>query len=289
MAQGALPADDPGAPRPEKARIAWPALVPYVAVRIGCLAVFWTGITWTTAGVLAGCFAVRMLALTVGYHRYFAHKAFRTSRALQLVLAVLGSTCLQGGALWWAETHRRHHRHADTKDDLHSPHFQGFLYSHYGWFLDRRNRGTRLDRIQDLARYPELVWLDRYHFVPFAVLGAAIWWAFGPAGFVWGALVPTVIMWEITHWVQSFSHTVGGYRRWESDDRSRNHWLLGVIALGEYHNNHHRFPSSPRQGHVWWEIDVGYAVLRALAAAGLVWDLRIPRELSAEGTGGAES
>lgn len=263
-----------------KVQISWSALVPYLVVRIACVGVFWTGITRTTFAVLVACFVVRMFFLTVGYHRYFAHRAFKTSRGFQFFLALMGSTCLQGGVLWWAETHRRHHRLADTPDDLHSPTFKGFLYSHYGWFLDVRHRKTLYERIPDLARYPELVWLDKYHFAPFALFAAVIWLAFGTGGFLWGALVPTVIMWEITHWVQSMSHYWGGYRRWSSDDKSRNHWLLGLVALGEYHNNHHKFPSSPRQGHVWWEIDVGYAVLAGLSRLGLVWDLKVPREVS---------
>lgn len=267
-------------------QLSWSAAVFYLLVHALCLGVVWTGLSWSTFALFAGCFAVRMFALTVGFHRYFAHRAFKTSRWFQLALALAGSTTLQGGVIWWAETHRRHHRNADTSRDLHSPHFQGFFYSHYLWFLDRRNRVTHHEAIPDLARYPELRWLDTWHFVPFAAFCAGLWHFRGWEGVLWGGLLPTVLIWEITHWVQSFSHAWGGYRRYACADLSRNHWPLGVLALGEFHNNHHRFSSSARQGHVWWEIDVGWYVLRLWAALGLVWDLKTPANLS-QGTSGA--
>jgi stearoyl-CoA desaturase (delta-9 desaturase) len=256
-------------------------LVPYVLVHVACLGALWTGIDRRALYVFLGCLFLRTIGLTICLHRYFAHRSFKTSRAMQLCLAIVGSLTLQGGILWWAETHRRHHRNADTPDDLHSPHYQGFFYSHFGWFMDRRNTETRHDKVPDLARYPELVWLDDHPAVPFAIFAVVIGALFGLSGLVWGVFIPTVILWEITHWVQSFSHSWGGYRRWPSDDQSRNHWLLALVAFGEFHNNHHQFPSSARQGHVWWEFDLGYWILRSMSAVGLVWDLKIPPELSA--------
>jgi stearoyl-CoA desaturase (delta-9 desaturase) len=273
--------ESPARPRVE---LSWSALVAYALVHVACLGVFWTGIDHTSLVAFGVCYCVRLVGLTVSYHRYFAHRAFKTSRAVQLVLAVLGSLTMQGGVIWWAETHRRHHRNADTPNDLHSPHYQGFWYSHFGWFLDKRHRRTRLEGAADLARYPELVWLDRWHMLPFALLAGGLYYTLGAGAMLWGAFIPTVILWEYTHWVQSFSHFFGGYRRWDSPDRSRNHWLLAVIAFGEFHNNHHRFPSSAKQGCVWWELDVGYALLRVLQALGLVWDVRVPHlELEKEG------
>jgi stearoyl-CoA desaturase (delta-9 desaturase) len=261
---------------PRKVELSWSAVAAYVTVHLVCLGAIWTGIDRTSAIVFAVCYAVRLLGLTVAYHRYFSHRAFKTSRPMQLVLGVLGALTLQGGVIWWAETHRRHHRSADTPDDLHSPHYLGFLYAHFGWFLDKKHRATRLEAVPDLARFPELVWLDRWHFVPFAILAVGLYAAFGAGAMIWGAFIPTVILWEYTHWVQSMSHMLGGYRRWDSADRSRNHWLLGVLAFGEFHNNHHRFPSSAKQSCAWWEPDVGYWFLRALAALGLVWNVRVP-------------
>jgi stearoyl-CoA desaturase (delta-9 desaturase) len=238
--------------------------------------IVYTGIDGEWLLLFASAFAARMLLTSIGYHRYFAHKAYRTSRAFQFVLAFLCSLLLQGGVLWWAETHRRHHRYADKPEDLHSPRHRGVLYSHYGWFLDRRHRGTRREGITDLVRFPELVWLDRYHPLLFAMHAALLVWIFGFGALVWAVLLPTIGVWEVTHWVQSFSHCWRGYRRWETNDLSRNHWLLAVIAMGEFHNNHHHQARSARQGHVWWELDAGYAALRALAGMGLIWDLKVP-------------
>ena len=264
-------------------KLRWDALIPYVSVYALCLGAFFTRFDLGLLTLFVVSYIGRMFGLTVCYHRYFSHRSFKTSRSLQFVLAVIGSLNLQGGVIWWAETHRYHHGHADTPDDLHSPSFQGFLYSHYGWFLNKDNQVMYLDRVRDLARYPELVWLNNYHWVPFAVYTAIIAWAFGFAGVVWSVCIPTVLLWEMTHWVQSFSHSVGGYRRWnDCPDRSRNHWLLGLITLGEFHNNHHAAASSAKQGNVWWEIDGGYYILKAMAAVGLVWDVRVPSDIARE-------
>lgn len=265
----------------------WEALIPKVSVYALCLGAFFTRFDRAILTLFVVSYLGRMSGLTIGYHRYFAHRSFKTSRPLQFLLAVIGSINLQGGVIWWAETHRYHHRHADTPDDLHSPSFQGLLYSHYGWFLNKDNKFTHLDRIKDLARFPELVWLNSYHWVPFAVCTAIIAWSFGFAGVVWSVSIPTVLLWELTHWVQSFSHSLGGYRRWtDSPDQSRNHWLLALITLGEFHNNHHAFAASAKQGHVWWEIDGGYYILSTMAALGLVWDLRVPSGMTQGEDGG---
>lgn len=258
-------------------KLRWEALIPYVSVYALCLGAFFIHFDLALFTLFVVSYLGRMFGLTICYHRYFSHRSFKTSRPLQFVLAVIGSLNLQGGVIWWAETHRYHHRRADTPDDLHSPSFQGFLYSHYGWFLNKDNKSTHLDRMKDLARFPELVWLNEYHWVPFAAYTAIIAWAFGFAGVVWSVCIPTILLWEMTHWVQSFSHSVGGYRRWnDSPDQSRNHWLVGLVTLGEFHNNHHAFASSAKQGHVWWEIDGGYYILKAMAAVGLVWGVRVP-------------
>jgi stearoyl-CoA desaturase (delta-9 desaturase) len=264
----------------------WDALIANVCLYALCLGAFFIRCDRAILSLFIVSYLARMFGLTICYHRYFAHRSFKTSRPFQFILALIGSLNLQGGVIWWAETHRYHHRHADTPDDLHSPSFQGFLYSHYGWFLNKDNQLTHLDRIKDLARFPELVWLNTYHWVLYVVFAAIIAWVFGFAGVVWGVCIPTVLLWEMTHWVQSFSHSLGGYRRWtDSPDQSRNHWLLALITLGEFHNNHHAFASSAKQGHVWWEIDGGYYILKALAALGLVWELRVPSSM----TKGAEA
>jgi stearoyl-CoA desaturase (delta-9 desaturase) len=223
------------------------------------------------------CYLVRYFGLAIGYHRYFAHRSFKTSRVFQFLLALLGSTSAQRGVLWWAQTHRYHHRHSDTAEDIHSPHHQGFLYSHSGWFLDPAHRDTDAGKVPDLAKYPELVWLDRYNYLPLyaVVLVLCLFW--GWDGFLWGFCASTVLVWHTTHLIQSVSHSVGGYKRFETGDESRNHWLLGVVAWGDgFHNNHHHSPSSARHGLTWWEFDLGYLAIKCFNALGLVWDVHPP-------------
>jgi stearoyl-CoA desaturase (Delta-9 desaturase) len=256
-------------------------LTPYVAVHVLCLGVFWTGISATAIAACLATYAVRVLLLGLSYHRYFAHRSFRTSRPMQCVLAIVGAFGLEGGPLWWAATHRHHHRHADTPDDLHSPRYHGVLYAHSGWFADRRHQQTALSAVADLARYPELVWIERHHPLFMATWFVATYLVGGWAGVFWCGCVSSVLVWHITHAIQSVSHCHGGYRRFVTPDESRNHLLVGFLSLGEWHNNHHSFPGSARQGFAWWEIDLVYAFARLLAALGLIWDLQIARPVAA--------
>ncbi|HET8670226.1 MAG TPA: fatty acid desaturase [Candidatus Saccharimonadales bacterium] len=261
-------------------KLSFDILIPYALLHVACLAVLVTGINWRGVAICLGSFYLRAFGLGVGYHRYFAHRSFKTSRIFQFFLAVLGGLAIQRGVLWWAETHRYHHRHADTADDIHSPSHKGFLYAHSGWFIDQVNRETRFSRVSDLARFPELVWLNDWkgYFLPITTYTVLLYLLFGGEGLVWGLAISTIMLWHVTHWIQSMSHSYGGYRRFPNADNSRNHWLLGLVTLGEFHNNHHYSPSSCRQGFLWWEIDVGYYILRALSVFGVVWDLRVPPE-----------
>ena len=252
-------------------------MVLYVGIHLGALGVFVApGSLETGLAILAATYLPRAFGLGAGYHRYFAHRAFRTGRVMQVILAVLGIAAMQKGPLWWAETHRRHHRTADTEEDLHSPKLHGFWYSHWGWPFDPQYRETQISNIEDFARFPELRWLDtplasRLIIVTYV---AALVLGFGWQGFVWGVCLSTVCTWHVVHWIQSMSHTYGGYRHFDTPDHSRNHWGLGIVSLGEFHNNHHHSPSSAQQGYKWWEVDVVYWTLRALGAVGIVWDVR---------------
>lgn len=256
----------------------------YVGIHIACLGVLWTGVTST--GVVLGLitYFARHVGLVIGYHRYFAHRSFKTSRWFQFVLALHGSLCAERGALWWAQTHRHHHRFSDTPNDIHSPWYQGILYSHSGWFLDPRHRHVDLKRVPDLARFPELVWIDRWAALPLVTYAVAISLAFGLTGFVWGFCVSTVMIWHTTHTIQSISHRLGGVRRYPTNDESRNHWLVGVIALGDgWHNNHHYYPGSARHGFFWWEIDLAWYLLKGLALTGVIWNVKVPPPAIREG------
>jgi stearoyl-CoA desaturase (delta-9 desaturase) len=251
----------------------------YIAFHLACLAAFRTGVTWTDLALCAVCYFTRMFGLMAGYHRYFAHRAFRTSRPVQFLLALLGTIGVQKGVLWWASTHRHHHRYSDTEFDLHSPIHRSFLYSHSGWFLDKKNRATDLSRVPDLAKFPELVWLDRWDLVPITLFAFLIWLGFGLRGLVWGFFISTVLLWHAIHAIGSFGHRFGGYRRFATTDNSRNKWFLAIVLLGEgWHNNHHFYPGSARHGFVWWEYDVAYWGVRLMERLGLVWDVRVPPE-----------
>ena len=251
-------------------------LLPFGALVTGASAEVWA---WF--GVF---YLVRMFAVTGGYHRYFSHRAFKTSRAFQLVLAVLAQMSAQHGVLWWAAHHRVHHKYSDTPWDIHSPIRAGFWHSHVGWLFVPELDATDLDQVRDLARYPELRWLDRHWWVPtvaFALLCLALlgW----PGLFITFGL-GTVAAWHATFTINSLSHVLGR-RRYPTPDTSRNNWLLALITLGEgWHNNHHHYQSSARQGFYWWEVDLTYYVLKALSWVGLVWDLRDPpAEVLADG------
>jgi len=250
----------------------------YAAIYVGCLGVFLTGARhglW----ILAVTYVVRFLGTSIGYHRYFSHRSFQTYRFVQFLIGVWATLGFQRGILWWAQTHRDHHRNADTESDLHSPAHQGFWYAYCGWFFQHANLATNYDRIRDFASFPELRWLDSDTGIVLIGLSYSgfLYWFWGWEGIVWGVCVSTVMCWQMVHWIQSVSHSWGGYRRFDSPDSSRNHWLLGVVTFGEFHNNHHAFPSSAKQSFAWWEPDLGYRFLKLLEALNLVWNVKSVR------------
>jgi stearoyl-CoA desaturase (Delta-9 desaturase) len=266
------------------------AFLAFVAVHVGALGVSFTGITWTDFALCVALYAVRMFAITAGYHRYFAHRAYATSRVFQFILAFLAQTSLQSGAVWWAAKHRDHHSHSDTERDSHSPRQYGFWFAHLGWIFHETGGKADYSRVPDLTRYPELMWLDRQRFMPGLVLGFLVWLGFGWSGLFAGFLLSTVVLYHATFAINSVAH-VSGRQRYLTGDDSRNNWWLALLTLGEgWHNNHHYFMASTRQGFYWWEVDITYYLLRGLAALGIVRDLKQPpahvragqRSLSAE-------
>jgi len=268
-------------------QIDWWRMIPFIALHLGVIAVFWVGVSTTAVVVAVALYALRMFAITAFYHRYFSHRAFRASRGAQFAFAVLGATAVQRGPLWWAAQHRHHHAHSDDDTDHHSPRRHGFLWSHMGWFMAKENFRTRLELLPDLARFPELRFLDRFDVLVPALLAlglyglgewlAAVRPALGTNGaqlLVWGFVVSTVVLYHATFTINSLAHRVGS-RRFDTRDDSRNNFWLALLTFGEgWHNNHHFYPGSARQGFHWWEIDLTYYGLRALAAAGLVRELR---------------
>ena len=260
--------------RPDE-RINWGSSAPFLLFHALPLLAFVTGITARALVIGAVLYVVRMFAITAGYHRYFSHRSYRVSRPVQLVLAFVGTTAAQKGPLWWAAHHRAHHRFSDTDDDLHSPQ-KGFWWSHVGWFLCDRYGGTDLATVPDLARYPELRFLDRYNAVGPWALALLAYAVGGWSGLVVGFFGSTVVLWHATFTVNSLNHTFGT-RRYATTETSRNNPLLALLTFGEgWHNNHHHYPAAARQGFFWWEFDLSWYGLRALSALGLVRDLRQP-------------
>ncbi len=254
----------------------------YWGIHVACLGALWTGVSGIDLALLAATYLGRMFAITAGYHRYFAHRTYRTSRGFQFLLAWAGASSTQKGPLWWAGLHRRHHRYADGPGDVHSPK-SGFWYAHQGWVFDPRWNPTPLSLIRDFQRYPELIWLNRWHFVPVAALAVGCWALGGLSGLVWGFAISTTLLWHSTYCINSLAH-LWGTRRYDTPDTSRNNALLALLTLGEgWHNNHHHYMASTRQGFFWWEIDVTYYLLRGLAALGVVWDLREPPRAAVAG------
>jgi stearoyl-CoA desaturase (delta-9 desaturase) len=257
--------------------------VPYWGVHAMALAgVVMLGPSWSGLTVALVSYAIRMFFVTGAYHRYFSHRSYKTSRAFQLVLALGATLTVQRGVLWWAGHHRRHHAGSDGEGDLHSPYHGGFWWSHMGWLMTRALEDTDHGRVKDLARYPELRWLDRWWLLVVVAEAIVLFLVGGAHLLVWGFAVATVLCWHGTFTINSLSH-LWGSRRYATTDQSRNNPVLAVITLGEgWHNNHHHYQRSVRQGFFWWEYDITYYVLRVLAAFGLVWDLRgVPEHVRA--------
>ncbi len=266
-----------GASRPKTGRVDWVAAGPFWAVHVlAVVGVCLLGFSWKGVALAVALYYIRIFGVTAGYHRYFAHKTFKTGRVMQFLFAVLAMSSTQKGVLWWAAHHRVHHKFSDKPEDVHSMKLRGFFWSHVGWILSHDYDRTELEEIQDFAKYPELRWLDRYHVVPSVVLGTSLyliggWWAL-----VWGYLVSTTLCWHGTFTINSLAHWLGR-RRYATTDESRNSLVLALLTLGEgWHNNHHYYPAAANQGFYWWEIDITYYVIRLLAAVGLVWDVQTP-------------
>ena len=258
--------------------IMYPSVIPFALIHLGCAAAFWTGITWQAVTIGVATYWLRMFAITAGYHRYFSHRSYSTGRLFQFILAALAQSSAQKSILWWAAKHRHHHLHSDTHRDVHSPRHKGFAYSHVGWIFARRHDATDLVKVADLASFPELRWLHKFEVLPAIALAAFCFLVGGWSGLVVGFLWSTVVLYHATFCINSLAH-VHGRRRYVTGDDSRNNWLLALVTMGEgWHNNHHAYQSSVRQGFRWWEIDLTFYILKTLSLLGIVWDLKAPPE-----------
>jgi stearoyl-CoA desaturase (delta-9 desaturase) len=275
--------------RKEDEKLDWVGSMGFFGIHAAALLIFVVGFSWIALAVCILCYIVRMFGITGGYHRYFSHRTYKTTRWFQFVIAWLGASSAQKGPLWWAAHHRHHHSFSDTEEDLHSPTLRGLWWAHVGWILCKKYTKTNYDAVKDLAKFPELRFLNKYHILPPFALAVSIflfgalvnylfpsWGTSGSQMLVWGFFVSTTFLYHGTFTINSLSH-VFGRRRFKTRDDSRNNWLLAIITLGEgWHNNHHFYPGSERQGFYWWEIDVSHYILKTLSAMRLVWDLRVP-------------
>lgn len=283
--------------REEEERVDWVRVMPFVFLHVGCLGVIWVGWSPVAAWSAVALYVIRMFAVTGVHHRYFSHKSYSTSRFGQFLLAVFAGTTVQRGSLWWAYHHRHHHQHSDGPEDAHSPHVHGFLWSHIGWITSRSNFPTDYSKIKDLAKFPELVWLNRFDMVVPALFAVACYlsgvaletWApqlgtTGPQMLVWAFFISTTFLFHGTACINSMAHLMGR-RRYKTEDDSRNSFILAIITLGEgWHNNHHRYQASTRNGFYWWEIDPTYYGLKFLSWTGFIWGLKdVPESVLEEG------
>lgn len=225
---------------------------------------------WLVLPLILYC---RALAVTIGYHRYFSHRSFKTSRIGQFALACLGCLNVQNGPLWWAAHHRQHHRHSDRPGDVHSPIQSGFIWAHCGWLFATLD-DPDWESVRDLRKYPELVWLERLWLVPPMLLIGLCWmiggWSVAGIDFCLSA----VIVVHVTFAVNSFGHLFGS-RSYATPDRSRNSLVLAILTLGEgWHNNHHHYPHAAQAGFRKWELDASFRLIRLGAWLGLFWDVR---------------
>lgn len=261
----------------------WRKATEFILSHVAVLGAIWSGVTWQSVVLCVVLLWVRLWGVTAGYHRYFSHRTYKTSRVMQFLLAFLAETSAQKGVLWWAAHHRVHHKLSDQPGDVHSPVQNSFLYSHMGWIFGNTN-DTRWDKIRDFAKYPELRWLNEHWLVPPTMLAVFCLLVAGWPGLFIGFFLSTVLLWHNTFLINSLTH-VWGKRRFDTTDDSRNNALTAVLTLGEgWHNNHHHYQSSCRNGFYWYEIDVTYYVLKMMSWVGLVWDIReVPDHVLEEG------
>lgn len=274
----AAPLAAPARPRPlwlRATRVGF-SLSPLVAVHLALGAIPFVEFTVWSAVAIVVVTRVIGFGITVGFHRYFSHRSFKTTRWFQFLLACAGSAALQKGPLWWVAHHRLHHKHSDTPEDPHSPVVNGFLFGHAGWLFTQDLMRPDERPVRDLAKFRELVWLDRLWMVPGLLAAAACYACLGWSGLIYGYCLSVVLIFQITFAVNSIGH-LWGRQRFATGEGSRNNLVLGYLAMGDgWHNNHHRAPYSARHGFAWYEFDMSYRFIQLLARLGLVWGVKTP-------------
>jgi len=267
--------------------IDWARVIPYIIIHLSLISLFFVGVSEIAIAIFLIMYGIRMFAITGFYHRYFSHKTFKTSRIMQFIFAVVGASAVQRGPIWWAAHHREHHMHSDTINDKHSPKAHSFFWSHTGWFLTKANFLTHTKMVKELSRFPELRLIDRFDVIipiatcislyflgDFLLINHPSLNTSGVQLLSWGFVLSTVILYHSTFLVNSVAH-LWGTTRYNTKDESKNNFLIALLTFGEgWHNNHHHYPGSARQGFYWWEVDLTYYLLKLMSALGLIWDIR---------------
>lgn len=262
-------------PRPVRGTGSLITVIAFLAMHLAAFSIFFVDFYWWAPVLAVGLFILRGFGITAGYHRYFAHRAFKTGRVFQFLLGCMGASALQRGPIWWAGHHRTHHKFSDEPEDPHSPIADTVWWSHIGWVISNRFNATEWDLMKDFKKYPEIKILEKFDLVPGVLMGVLCGVLGGLTGLCW-FFASTVVLYHSTFMVNSVCHLFGR-RRFATKDHSRNNWFVAFFTLGEgWHNNHHHYPSSARQGFKWYEYDLSYYILKALSWIGIVWDLREP-------------
>jgi stearoyl-CoA desaturase (delta-9 desaturase) len=282
-------------------------IVPFLLLFVaGWLA--WGGLLhWQDLVVMSVTYLLTGLGITVGYHRLFTHRSFKTGKAVRVALGVLGSAAIEGSVIEWVATHRMHHRFSDRDGDPHSPHvgfgggwrgaLRGLVHAHVGWTFRGVERASSEHYAPDLLADPVVRFVDRT-FPIWIVAGLAFPTLLGLAltgtaagaftGFLWGGAVRVFFLHHATFSINSLCHFFGR-QTFDTRDHSRNLMWLAVPTLGEaWHNNHHAFPTSAQHGLGRWQLDPSALAIRALELTGLAWDVvRIsPARQKAKALGG---
>jgi stearoyl-CoA desaturase (Delta-9 desaturase) len=291
------PAAEPRATVVDYARIDRVANIVVTVVPAGLLGLAmwsaWGGaLRWPDLVVLATTYLLTGLGVTVGYHRLFTHRSFKTSAPMRALLAALGSAAIEGPVIEWVSNHRKHHRFSDQPGDPHSPHVDrdggwrgalgGLLHAHVGWLFNGTDMASEERYAKDLLADPVVRFVDRT-FVLWVLAGLAFPFGLGFAltgsiaggltGLLWGGAVRIFCLHHATFSINSLCHFFGR-RRFATSDESRNLSWLSLPTLGEaWHNNHHAFPTSARHGLRWWQLDPSAWLIFGLERSGLVWDV----------------
>ena len=262
-----------------------------ILFHLSVVLVFISGYSFTALITFLVLFLVRLFVITGFFHRYYSHRSYQTSRWFQFLLTFIGTSAGQQGPLSWATSHITHHQHADAEDDPHSPVLNSGFYAHIGWLLQKDALSTNDKIVKPFTKYPEIVFLDRYHYIgttsliiSLALLGMLLSEHYPELGtsalqlVSWGFILSTLLILHGACLVNSVGHLYG-YRRFKTKDNSHNVWWLFPLTLGDnWHNNHHHAPKSASFSYAWWEVDIIYLCILILEKLGLVWNVKKPQD-----------